>query len=87
VLKKNVNFTYDNLLKILNSPLYEFYFKTFGKKLGENLYEYYPNNLMKLSIPVIDFCEKYDAESYLYKFFGLTEGEIKIVKRNYCIDE
>jgi adenine-specific DNA-methyltransferase len=87
VLKKGLEFTYDDLLKILNSSLYEFYFKTFGKKLGNNLYEYYPNTLMKLRIPFIDFCGKGDAECYLYRFFGLTEEEIKIVKKSCVVDD
>ncbi|MEY8000360.1 N-6 DNA methylase [Clostridium sp. Mt-5] len=84
VLKKNVGFTYDDLVKILNSSLYEFYFKTFGKKLGENLYEYYPNNLMKLKISYIDFSGEDDVEKYLYRFFELTEEEIKVVKKDHC---
>ncbi|MHC6180689.1 Eco57I restriction-modification methylase domain-containing protein [Clostridium sp. JNZ X4-2] len=84
VLKKNVSFTYDDLVKILNSSLYEFYFKTFGKKLGQNLYEYYPSNLMKLKIPSIDFYGEDDVEKCLYRFFELTEEEIKIVKKDSC---
>jgi adenine-specific DNA-methyltransferase len=87
VLKKDVDMTYSDLLKILNSPLYEFYFKTFGKKLGENLYEYYPNNLMRLKIPLIDFFEVNDVEGYLYRFFELTKEEIKIVRQSYYVDE
>ncbi|OBR94483.1 MULTISPECIES: TaqI-like C-terminal specificity domain-containing protein [Clostridium] len=81
VLKKNVPFTYEMLLNILNSSLYEFYFKTFGKKLGENLYEYYPNNLMKLCIPSIGFREENNVEKRLYDFFGLTDKEIQIVEK------
>lgn len=81
VLKKNVPFTYEILLNILNSPLYEFYFKTFAKKLGENLYEYYPNNLMKLCIPSIDFGGENNIEKKLYDFFGLTDKEIEIVEK------
>ena len=74
----------DDLVKILNSSLYEFYFKTFGKKLGQNLYEYYPSNLMKLKIPSIDFYGEDDVEKCLYRFFELTEEEIKIVKKDSC---
>jgi Type I restriction-modification system methyltransferase subunit len=80
VLKKEANFSYNYLLYLLNSKLYEFYFKTFGKKLGENLFEYYPNKLMKLSIPYIEDYNHEMDESYLYKFFKLTEDEINIVE-------
>lgn len=45
--------SYEYLCGLLNSRLYEFYFKSFGKKLGEDLYDYYPNTVMRLMIPDI----------------------------------
>lgn len=76
-LKKEIPITYEYLVKVLNSKLYEFYFKTFGKKLGEDLYEYYPNNLMKLCIPtMMDF----NTEEDLYRYFELTDKERKIIE-------
>ncbi|MFT5873330.1 MAG: adenine-specific DNA-methyltransferase [Clostridium sp.] len=78
ILKENVPFTYEILLYLLNSKIYEFYFKTFAKKLGEDAYEYYPNNLMKLCIPaMIDF--KCEDENYLYDYFHFSEQEKKII--------
>ena len=78
ILKENVPFTYEFLLYLLNSKIYEFYFKTFGKKLGEDAYEYYPNNLMKLCIPImIDFQDK--DENYLYDYFNFNEEEKRII--------
>ena len=77
-LKENVPFTYEYILFVLNSKIYEFYFKTFGKKLGENLYEYYPNNIMKLCIPTM--MNNID-ENYLYDIFGFTEEEIDIIEK------
>lgn len=44
-------FSYEFLLGLLNSRVYEFYFKSFGKKLGADLYDYYPNTVMRLCIP------------------------------------
>ncbi len=77
-LKENVPFTYEFLLYLLNSKIYEFYFKTFAKKLGEDAYEYYPNNLMKLCIPIIiDFKGK--DENFLYDYFHFNEEEKKII--------
>ncbi|MBU5315148.1 N-6 DNA methylase [Clostridium bornimense] len=82
ILNTDRPFSYDYLLKILNSDVYEFYFKSFGKKLGENLYEYYPNNLMKLCIPTeFDF----EKEEDLYKFFNFTDREVNIIKENVII--
>ncbi|MFL0194620.1 Eco57I restriction-modification methylase domain-containing protein [Clostridium sp. WILCCON 0269] len=82
VLKNNSSMTYSTLLSILNSSLYEFYFKTFGKKLGHNLYEYYPNNVMKLYIPFIIFSKEYNEEEQLYSYFQLTSREIQYLKNN-----
>jgi len=76
-LKENVPFTYDFLLYLLNSKIYEFYFKTFAKKLGEDAYEYYPNNLMKLCIPAMDDYNK--DENYLYDYFNFSEEERRII--------
>ncbi len=39
------------LVLLLNSRLYNYYFHSFAKKLGADLYEYYPNTLLKLRIP------------------------------------
>jgi adenine-specific DNA-methyltransferase len=36
-----------------NRKLYNYYFKSYGKKLGDKLYEYYPNTLLRLGIPDI----------------------------------
>lgn len=80
LLKDGVPFTYEFLLKLLNSKIYEYYFKTFAKKLGEDLYEYYPNNLMKLCIPtMMDITG--DSNSFLYSFFGLDKTEIAIIEQ------
>ena len=78
VLKEDAPYTYEFLLYLLNSKIYEFYFKTFAKKLGEDAYEYYPNNLMKLCIPIMRGFEGKD-ESYLYDYFQFNEEERKII--------
>ncbi|MDO4289571.1 MAG: N-6 DNA methylase [Eubacterium sp.] len=44
----------ETLVLLLNSSLYTYYFQSFAKKLGADLYEYYPNTLLKLRIPEID---------------------------------
>ncbi|MBC2581174.1 Eco57I restriction-modification methylase domain-containing protein [Clostridium sp. DJ247] len=80
ILSKQTELTYSYLLFLLNSKLYEFYFKTFAKKLGEDLFEYYPNNINKLCIPIIPEYNEETNEDYLYGFFGLTKEEIEIVE-------
>lgn len=38
------------LIGLLNSSVYEFYFKLFAKKIGRDIYDYYPNSLLSLNI-------------------------------------
>lgn len=79
VLRQNVPFTYKYLISLLNSKVYEFYFQSFAKKLGDDLYEYYPNNLMKLCIPTMG--EKEDLiEEDVQRLFNLSAEEIEIIK-------
>jgi len=42
------------LMLLLNSQLYTYYFQSYAKKLGHDLYEYYPNTLMRLRIPEVE---------------------------------
>lgn len=42
------------LMLLLNSRLYTYYFHSYAKKLGLDLYEYYPNTLMRLRIPEVE---------------------------------
>ncbi|MCY6370489.1 Eco57I restriction-modification methylase domain-containing protein [Clostridium ganghwense] len=79
VLRNNVPFTYKYLISLLNSKVYQYYFQTFAKKLGDNLYEYYPNNLMKLCIPTMRTKEQF-GDKELYNFFQFNEEEIKIIE-------
>jgi len=75
VLNEGSGISYEKLVRILNSRTYEFYFKSFAKKLGEDQYEYYPNNLMKLFIPV-DSDSEFLEETNFYEYFDFTESEI-----------
>lgn len=82
ILKDEAYFTYNYLLYILNSKVYEFYFKTFAKKLGNDLYEYYPNTVMKLCIPDIKkIGDNYD-EKNMYRVFGFSDEEIRIIENS-----
>ncbi|SHH39361.1 Eco57I restriction-modification methylase domain-containing protein [Clostridium grantii] len=80
-LKEDVAINYDYLLFLLNSKVYEFYFKCFTKKLGEDMYEYYPNNLMKLCIPINEFSD-FSDENDLNQFFGFGDEEIEIINNS-----
>lgn len=86
--------TYEFLVGILNSSLYEFYIKSMSKKLGEDMYDYYPNKIMTLKIP--DYIEKIDIEVrnggenlrdridlILNEYFNITDEEYGVI-RNWC---
>lgn len=83
ILKDGDYFTYDYLLYILNSKVYEFYFKTFAKKLGNDLYEYYPNTVMKLCIPDMKKFKYNYTEKNMYDVFEFSDEEIRIIEDGY----
>ncbi|KEH99939.1 DNA methyltransferase [Clostridium botulinum] len=82
ILKEGVPFTYRYLISLLNSKAYEFYFQSFAKKLGYNLYEYYPNNIMKLCIPTMGDKEELNEDD-INTIFNFSEEEISIIEDNY----
>lgn len=43
-------FSYEYLVGILNSSVYDKYFKITAKKMSKNIYDYYPNKVMKIKI-------------------------------------
>ncbi len=66
-------FSYSTLIILLNSRTYDFYFKCFGKKLGNDLYEYYPNTVMRLAIPNI----QPEDQKYLDSLYCNIQDSIK----------
>lgn len=46
--------TLEYIAAILNSRLFEFYFKCYAKKISENLYDYYPNTVLRMKISLPD---------------------------------
>ncbi len=64
VLKEQSVYCEEILAFLLNSRLYNYYFKSYAKKLGHNLYEYYPNTVLKLKIPVFNSQELNQIKDY-----------------------
>ena len=70
-------FSYEYLVGLLNSKVYNKYFKINAKKISKNIYDYYPNKVMKIKI----FKDKnYTEIEKLSKeiLFRLKNGENKI---------
>jgi len=80
----------DYLLAYLNSEIFEFYLKCQAKKVGRDIYEYYPNKLnnLKIYLPPKNIAENFSSlenisiEMQLKKVFNISEGEVNIIK-NY----
>lgn len=81
ILRENSSYDYKTLLFLLNSSIYEFYYHCFAKKLGEDLYEYYPNTLMELMIPLKDGMT-FSEENKLYEYFEITDEEKRIIEES-----
>ncbi|MEW8956034.1 N-6 DNA methylase [Clostridium sp.] len=70
------------ITNLLNSRLYEFYVKCNLKKLGDYLYEYYPNRLLTIKIfKNHDYIlEENFKEEDIYKFYDITLEEIAFIE-------
>ena len=44
------DFSYEYLVGVLNSNIYDKYFKITAKNMGKDIYDYYPNKVMKMKI-------------------------------------
>lgn len=71
-------FSYEYIVGILNSKIYDTYFKTFAKKMTINLYDYYPNKVMNIKI--------FKDKNYS-KIENLSKDIIKLLSQENYIDE
>ncbi len=84
---------YNYIIGYLNSSIFEFVFKSNAKKVGERLYEYYPNKLenMQIFIPedkndkILTIKDKIYVENYLEKMFNITGEEKYIIEQSIKI--
>jgi len=77
------------LLSYLNSEIFEFYLKCQLKKVGRNIYEYYPYKLnnLKVYLPQGDIAQKFSRMENISieifkKLFNINDKEVNIIK-NY----
>lgn len=64
-----------NLAMLLSLPLYDAYFKSFAKKLGGRLYEYYPNRVEKIPVPDAGTVRKLSDPRAAEEYFGAYRSE------------
>ncbi len=81
--------SFEYLQNYLNSNIFEFYFKCQAKKVGSNLFEYYPNklNFMKIYLPdeklgknIYDL-GKISIDNFLEKVFNISVREKAIINK------
>jgi adenine-specific DNA-methyltransferase len=71
-------FSHEYIIGILNSKVYDYYFKLFAKKMSKCIYDYYPNTVMELKI----------FKNEDYNTIDLLSKEIiKISSKNILCDE
>jgi hypothetical protein len=78
------------LVGLLNSSIYEFYFKLFAKKMGKGIYDYYPNSVLDLKIiteEIIDDISENVSEIMKLKSKDDAETQKKIYYLEKNIDE
>lgn len=81
ILNEDSPYDYEELKFLLNSKIYDFYFKCFGKKLGRDLYEYYPYSVMEMKIPD----KPLNSIKEINDYFEFTENEIKYIEEKHLI--
>ncbi len=64
------------LIMLLNSAPYDRYFKTYAKKLGGKLYEYYPNTVCKMKIPSFNVINSFTSQEDIYNYFHLSKEDV-----------
>lgn len=85
----HANLSFEYLQNYLNSNIFEFYFKCHAKKVGVNLFEYYPNklNFMKIYLPDeklgknIYNLGKISIDNFLEKVFNISVREKAIINK------
>ncbi|MCM1992516.1 Eco57I restriction-modification methylase domain-containing protein [Oceanirhabdus seepicola] len=80
---KDEAYHYERLCSLFNSKLYEFYMKCVCKKLGNDLYEYYPNSLKKIKLLNIFFEKETISDEKIYDYLSLNKEQINIIE-NSC---
>lgn len=87
--------SYEYLKDYLNSNIFEFYFKCMAKKVGVDIFEYYPNKLnnMKIYLPdrkkkqKISYLGKISIDNFLERVFNINGEEEKAIINKYVFKE
>ena len=65
--KPGFEFYLEYLTAVLNSSIYDIYFKSFGKRMGAKIFDYYPNKVMEMEVYIPQDKAEVEAIVKLYK--------------------
>ena len=84
-------FSYEYLVGLLNSEAYNRYFKMIGKNMGNKIYDYYPNKVMKLKIFKDDNYSEIEQLSKkiisILKQIEISKNELKLQGKNDILNK
>ena len=84
-------FSYEYLGGLLNSEAYNRYFKMIGKNMGNKIYDYYPNKVMKLKIFKDDNYSEIEQLSKkiisILKQIEISKNELKLQGKNDILNK
>ena len=65
--KPGFEYYLEYLTAVLNSSIYDMYFKSFGKRMGAKIFDYYPNKVMEMKVYIPENKAEVDAIVKLYE--------------------
>jgi hypothetical protein len=80
VFDTNTTYSLKYILALLNSRLLTFRYRSIGKQTGGGSFEYFPNGIGKLPIPVLDLSNKSDKSKH-DKLVALVNQMLDLKKR------
>jgi adenine-specific DNA-methyltransferase len=80
VFVTNENISPKYLLALLNSRLLTYRYRSIGKQTGGGIFEYFPNGVGKLPIPLLDLSKKSDKIIH-DKFISLADKMLELKKK------
>ena len=79
----NEEFSYEYIVALLNSSIYDKYYKINAKKMSRGIYDYYPNKVMKMKIFKGDNYEKIEeySKKIMEKKLNISDNIDKLIQK------
>jgi type II restriction/modification system DNA methylase subunit YeeA len=80
IFDTNAAYSLKYILALLNSKLLTFRYRSIGKQTGGGSFEYFPNGIGKLPIPIFDLSKKVDKDKH-DKLVALVDQMLALKKK------